>query len=111
MDSIRQEKIARLIQKEVGVIFTNGEVSIAPKTMVSVTKARVSSDLSIAKLYISLFPATDKKAILEKINQQSGEIRYALGKKVGKQLRHTPDLHFYLDDSFDYAETIDQLLQ
>jgi len=111
MDSIRQEKIARLIQREIGSIFTKGEVTVAPKIMITVTKVRVSSDLSIAKIYLSLFPAADKKEVMENIIFHGGEIRYALGRRVGKQLRHTPELQFYLDDSFDYAAKIDQLLK
>ena len=111
MDSIRQQKIARLLQKEIGDIFTKNEVKIAHGVMISVTRVRVTTDLSIAKVYLSLFPSNNKKELMEKIQAQTSEIRYLLGKVVGKQLRHTPDLHFYLDDSFDYAETIDQLLK
>lgn len=111
MDSIRQQKIARLLQKEIGELFTKKEVKVGHGVMISVTRVRVTSDLSIAKVYLSLFPSDNKSALIEKIKSQTGEIRYLLGKIVGKQLRHTPDLHFYLDDSFDYAETIDQLLK
>jgi len=111
MDTIRQQKIARLLQKEIGEIFTKKEVSFSKAMMVSVTQVRVSPDLGIAKVYLSLFPATDKKEVIQQIQEKSKEVRYMLGKRVGKQLRHTPDLHFYLDDSFDYAEKIDQLLK
>lgn len=111
MESIRQQKVARLLQKEIGEIFTKREVSIANNLMISVTQVRVSPDLGVAKNYLSLFPAKDKQETLEKIKSQAGEIRYVLGKKVGQQLRHIPELHFYLDDSFDYAERIDQLLK
>jgi len=111
MESIRQQKVARLLQKEVGEIFTKQEVSLAHNVMVSITQVRVTPDLGLAKLYLSLFPATDKKEVIEKIQSQSKEVRYVLGKRVGKQLRHIPDLHFYLDDSFDYAEKIDNLLR
>ncbi len=111
MESIRQQKVARLLQKEVGEIFTRKEVSLSMNLMVSVTQVRVTPDLGLAKVYVSLFPATDKKEAIEKIQGKSSEVRYVLGKRVGKQLRHTPDLHFYLDDSFDYAEKIDNLLK
>jgi len=111
MESIRQQKVARLLQKEIGDIFTKREVNIATKSMISITQVRVTPDLGIAKIYVSLFPATDKQEALEKIKAQTSEIRYILGKKVGQQLRHTPELHFYLDDSFDYAEKIDNLLR
>ena len=111
MDSIRQQKIARLLQKEIGEIFTKKEVSFSKNMMVSVTQVRVTPDLGIAKVYLSLFPATDKKEVIEQIQAQSKEVRSMLGKRVGQQLRHTPDLQFYLDDSFDYAEKIDNLLK
>lgn len=111
MESIRQQKVARLLQKEIGEIFTKKEVAIANNLMVSVTQVRVSPDLGIAKSYLSLFPAKDKEEVLQKIRSQASEIRYLLGKRVGQQLRHVPELHFYLDDSFDYAEKIDQLLK
>ena len=110
-ESIRQQKVARLLQKEVGEIFTKKEVSMSSNYMTSITQVRVTPDLGIAKVYVSLFPAKDKLDAIEKIKSQSSEIRYQLGKRVGKQLRHTPDLHFYLDDSFDYAEKIDNLLR
>jgi|SRR5690554_4737651 len=111
METIRQQKIARLLQKEIGEIFNKKEVSLLPGTLISVTQARVSPDLSVAKFYLSLFPAKDKKEALENIQKKSSEIRYVLGKRAGKQLRHIPELYFYLDDSFDYAEKIDQLLK
>ena len=111
MDTIRQQKIARLLQKEIGEIFTKKEVSFSKNMMVSVTQVRVTPDLGIAKVYLSLFPASDKKEVIQQIQAQSKEVRYMLGKRVGQQLRHPPDLQFYLDDSFDYAEKIDNLLK
>lgn len=111
MESIRQQKVARLLQKEIGDIFTKKEVSLTANLMISVTQVRVSPDLGIAKTYLSLFPTNDKQEVIKAIKAQASEIRYILGKKVGQQLRHVPELHFYLDDSFDYAEKIDQLLK
>jgi len=111
METIRQQKIARLLQKEVGEIFNKGEVELIKGAMISVTQARVSPDLSIAKIYLSLFPADNKQEAIESVRKQASEVRYVLGKKVAKQLRHIPELHFYLDDSFDYAEKIDELLK
>lgn len=111
METIRQQKVARLLQKEIGEIFTKSEVSIPAGIMISITQVRMSPDLGIAKVYISLFPAENKAEALDKIRSQASEVRFVLGKKVRKQLRHIPTLNFYLDDSFDYAETIDQLLK
>lgn len=111
MESIRQQKVARLLQKEIGDIFTKKEVNLSLNLMVSVTQVRVTPDLGLAKVYVSLFPATDKAEAIESIQAQNKEVRFVLGKKVRQQLRHVPDLHFYLDDSFDYAEKIDNLLR
>lgn len=110
METIRQQKVARLLQKEIGEIFTKGEVSTPSGVMISITQVRMSPDLGIAKVYMSLFPSENKAETLEKIRHQASEVRYVLGKKVGKQLRHIPSLSFFVDDSFDYAEKIDQLL-
>jgi len=111
MESIRQQKVSRLLQRELGDIFTKKEVNLTVNLMISVTQVRVSPDLGIARSYLSLFPSDNREAVIEEIRKHSKEIRYVLGKKVGKQLRHIPDLHFYLDDSFDYAEKIDKLLK
>lgn len=111
METIRQQKISRLLQKEIGDIFTKKEVGLQQSLMISVTQVRVSPDLGVAKVYLSLFPAQEKKEVIKDIISKGSEIRFILGKKVGKQLRHIPELHFYLDDSFDYAEKIDQLLK
>ena len=111
METIRQQKVARLLQKEIGDMFTKNEISAPKGVMISITQVRMSPDLGIARVYVSLFPATDKDMALEQIRKQTSEIRYVLGKKVKKQLRHIPSLSFFLDDSFDYAEKIDQLLK
>lgn len=111
MESIRQQKVARLLQKEIGDLFSLGIVSVGTGIMVSVTLVRMSPDLGIAKVYLSLFPSKDNNEDIEKVKSASSEIRYQLGKRVGKQLRHIPELYFYLDDSFDYAEKINDLLK
>ncbi len=111
MESIRQQKVARLLQKEVGEIFNRSEVKLPKGLMISITQVRMSPDLGLAKLYLSLFPGENKEEALDEIRAHASETRYVLGRKVGKQLRHIPELHFYLDDSFDYAENIDHLLK
>ncbi len=111
MESIRQQKIARLLQKEIGDIFNKGEVKPLDAGMLSVTGVRVTPDLGIARIYVSIFPSNDYKEDIEKVKAQSSEVRYHLGKRAGKQLRHIPELHFFIDDSFDYAEQIDELLK
>jgi ribosome-binding factor A len=111
MDSTRQKKISRLIQKELSEIFQREVGDIISSTMVSVTVVRVSADLSVAKVYISIFPTAGTEAILASIEENSSRIRFMLGKRVGKQLRIIPELKFFIDDSLDYAEKIDNLLK
>jgi len=110
MSSIRQQKVERLLQKRLGNIFTS-EVKIEGFSgMITVTAVRISPDLSFAKVYLSVFPGDDAKKVLEVVRNDQSTIRGILGRKVGKELRIVPELAFYLDDSLDYAENIDNLL-
>ena len=109
MDSTRQSKIARLIQKELSDIF----LKMTKETrgvMVSVSIVRVSPDLGIAKAYLSVFPSAKGQEIVETLNNNSKGIRFELGNRVRHQLRIIPELRFYIDDSLDYIEHIDSLL-
>ena len=110
METTRQQKIARLIQKELSEIFRLETAKIG-NVIVSVSTVRVSPDLSIAKAYLSVFPSNKGEEIVANINKNSKSIRYDLAQKVRFQLRKTPELAFYLDDSLDYIEHIDNLLQ
>ena len=85
--------------------------SVVPGVMVSVTKVVITSDLSIARVYLSIFATTKKTESVEKIKTHTKEIRGHLGKRVGGQLRIIPNLQFFLDDSLDYLENIDNLLK
>lgn len=109
MESKRQAKIARYIQKELSEIFRRQTARMGG-VLVSVSQVRVSPDLSIAKAYLSIFPTDKSNEILENIKAQSKTVRYELAKAVKDVLRKCPDLQFYLDDSLDYAENIDRLL-
>ena len=109
MESKRQAKIARLIQKELSEIFRR-QTSALGGVIVSVSAVRVSPDLSIAKAYLSIFPSEKSQEILENINKQSKTVRYELAQAVKQVLRKCPDLQFYLDDSLDYIDNIDRLL-
>ena len=109
MESKRQAKIARLLQKELSEIFRRQTASLGG-VIVSVSAVRVSPDLSIAKAYLSIFPPAKSQEILANINQQSKTVRYELAQAVKEVLRKCPDLQFYLDDSLDYIENIDRLL-
>ena len=110
METTRQQKIARLIQKELSEIFRLETAKIG-NVIVSVSTVRVSPDLSIAKAYLSVFPSNKGEEIVANINKNSKSIRYDLAQKVRFQLRKTPELAFYLDDSLDYIEHIDNLLK
>ncbi len=79
--------------------------------MITVTKVYVTSDLSIAKVYLSLFATNDKDGLFKKVEQHAKEIRYTLGKKVKNQIRAIPELHFFVDDSLDYIDNIEKLLE
>lgn len=110
METTRQAKIARLIQKDLSEIFRQ-QTAKTHGTLVSVSAVRISPDLSIARVYLSIFPPEKSQEILEGINAQSKTIRYGLAQKVRFQLRKCPELSFYIDDSLDYIENIDRLLE
>lgn len=109
MESTRQAKIARLLQKELSEIFRQ-QTAKTNGVIVSVSAVRVSPDLSIARAYLSVFPSGKAEEMLASINRSAKTIRYELAQKVRYQLRKTPELSFYLDDSLDYIENIDHLL-
>ncbi|MBQ8127652.1 MAG: 30S ribosome-binding factor RbfA [Prevotella sp.] len=110
MQETRQNKIARLLQKELSMIFQE-QTRAMHGTMVSVTRVRISPDLSICTAYLSVFPSERGEEILENINRTNQQIRYALGQRVRYQLRIVPELRFFIDDSLDYIEHIDELLK
>ncbi len=109
MEGKRQAKIARLIQKELSEIFRRQTAAMG-NVLVSVSTVRVSPDLSIAKVYLSIFPPEKSNEILKNIQKQTKTVRYELAAAVRETLRKCPDLQFFLDDSLDYAENIDRLL-
>lgn len=109
--SVRQEKIASVIKKELGKYLQQNAVVVAKGAMVTVTVVRMSPDLSIAKVYISIFGGKNNNESFDSIVNQSKLIRHEISKIVRNQLRKMPELHFYRDDSFDYAQEIDKLLQ
>lgn len=109
METTRQAKISRLLQKELSEIFRQ-QTSKTHGVIVSVSTVRVTPDLSIAKAYLSVFPTEKSAEMIENINNSAKTIRYELAQKVRFQLRKVPELQFYLDDSLDYAANIDSLL-
>jgi ribosome-binding factor A len=111
MESTRQKKVSRLIQKDLGEIFQRESRNLFEGALITVTQVRISPDLSWAKVYVSLFGAKDNQKLLQDIKDRTKEIRVKLAEKVKKQLRVVPNLDFHLDDSLDYAEKIDNLLK
>ena len=109
--SIRQEKIGNVIKQELGIYFQRNSVSVCKGAMVTVTTVRMSPDLSLAKIYISIFGGKNNKESFDNINNNARYIRHELSQVLKNQLRKTPELHFYIDDSFDYAKKIDTLLK
>ncbi|NLY23415.1 MAG: 30S ribosome-binding factor RbfA [Bacteroidales bacterium] len=110
MDSNRQQKINRLIQKELSEIFLL-DTKKMHGVFISVTSVRVSPDLGIAHAYLSIFPTEKGKELIVNINENVKTIRYDMGKRLAKQLRVIPELTFHLDDSLDYIANIDRLLK
>ncbi|HJC92994.1 MAG TPA: 30S ribosome-binding factor RbfA [Candidatus Phocaeicola excrementigallinarum] len=110
METTRQNKIARLIQKELSEIFLL-QTKAMHGVIVSVTIVRISPDLSYARVYLSVFPSERSEEIVKNINANMKAIRYELGKRVRFQLRIIPELKFFVDDSLDYAAHIDELLK
>jgi ribosome-binding factor A len=111
MESTRQKKVSRLIQKELAEIFIKRGNELAHGKLISITRVRVSPDLSFAKVYISVFPASDQNEILKVIQDQTPKLRFDLGQKIRTQLRIVPEMAFHIDDSLDYIDKIDKLLK
>lgn len=110
MESTRQAKISRLLQKELSEIFRQ-QTAKTHGIIVSVSAVRTSPDLSIAKVYLSVFPSDKSQEMMQSINASAKTVRYELAQKVRFQLRKVPELQFYLDDSLDNLENIDKLLE
>jgi ribosome-binding factor A len=110
MDSTRQSKVARLLQKELGQIFQKMGKDSRGK-LYTVTVVRISPDLSVARVYLSIFPVKKDEDPLGSVREHASQIRYELGRKVKNQLRIIPELHFFIDDSLDYIDNIENLLK
>ena len=110
METTRQNRIARLIQKDLANIF-QAQTRKTHGVLVSVSVVRISPDLSVAKVYLSIFPSARAQGLLDNINRQASQIRYELGNLERHQLRIIPELKFFIDDSLDYIDNIDKLLK
>ena len=110
MERTRLSKIERLLQKELSELFRK-QTAMMRGILVTVSKVRVSPDLGVAKVYLSIFPSEKGKEQLASIEKNKKTLRYDLGQIVRTQLRRIPELAFFLDDSLDYVENIDKLLK
>lgn len=110
MDTNRQQKVNRLIQKELSEIFLL-DAKKMQGVLISVTNVRVSPDLGIAHAYLSVFPSEKATELVNNINENVRTVRYDLGKRLRNQLRVIPELTFHVDDSLDYIDNIDRLLK
>ena len=105
----RQQKFSSLIQKELSEIFQRDKRGILDNAFITIADVRVSPDLGVARVYISMMLAKDKLALLERINSRKSEIRKALGNNIAKQVRIIPELIFFIDDVEENAQHLDNL--
>lgn len=110
MNTTRQQKIARLIQKELGELILQ-QTKLTHGIMISVSGVKVSSDLSIASVYLSVFPSEKGTEMVKNINDNVKDIRFDLAQRVRHQLRIIPELRFFLDTTIEYMAHIDELLK
>lgn len=112
METQRQKKIAGVIQKDIVDILQRATIDGGLKgTLISVSKVNVTTDLSIAKIYISIFPVKGAQELLEGIKSNQPLIKHELSQRTRNQLRRVPELLFFLDDSLDYIENIEKSLK
>jgi ribosome-binding factor A len=111
MTTTRQHKVSRLLQKELGEYFQKNGSAFAGGKMISVTVVRISPDLGVAKVYLSIFPGEKAEETIQVISEKAGLIRSQMGNILRNQLRHIPEFAFFLDDSLDYIDRIEDLLK
>lgn len=109
MESNRQKKFAGLLQEELAAIFQREGAAYLPNTLVTITKVRVSPDLAVAKVYLSFLNTNNTNLSVATVNAHAGEIRYKLGARIRHQARVVPTLSFFVDDTNEYVERMDQL--
>ncbi|WP_316790555.1 30S ribosome-binding factor RbfA [Pedobacter frigoris] len=109
MESKRQQKFAGVIQEELAAIFQREGSAYLPNTLVTITKVRVSSDLAVAKVYLSFLNTNNTSLSVAEVNSHASEIRYKLGARIRHQARVVPTLTFFLDDTNEYVEHMDKI--
>ena len=109
MESKRQRKFAGMLQEELAAIFQREGAAYLPNTLVTITKVRVSSDLGVAKVYLSFLNTNNTALSIAEVNSHAGEIRYKLGSRIRHQARIVPTLTFFVDDTNTYVEQMDKI--
>ncbi len=110
METTRQQKIAKQIQKDIADIFQKEGAAIVRGVMITVTAVRVSPDFGYAKVYVSIFPFDRNAEVMKALEEQNWFIRRALGQRIRNQIKNVPELQFFLDDSLEYIEHIEEAL-
>lgn len=110
-ESKRQLQVARELQRDLSEIIRGRGMAAFGGCLVTVSEVRVSPDLSIAKVYVSVFPSDKAADVMRRLEEEKRSLRGALGREVASQLRIVPEINFYLDTTLDYAEHIDELLK
>ena len=111
METNRQKKIAGVLQKDLAEVLQHAAQDGMKGVIISVTKVNVTSDLSQAKVFLSVFPQLKREIILKGVQENTATIRYEMARRTKNQLRRMPNLLFYIDDSLDYIEDIDNALK
>ena len=109
MESKRQQKFAGVIQKDLAEIFQREGMNFLPNVLVTITKVRVTSDLALARVYLSFFNSNNTILALNTVKAHASEIRYKLGSRIKDQARMVPQLEFFIDDTSDYVEHLDKI--
>lgn len=109
MESKRQQKFARVIQKDLGELFQRESSNLLPNVFITITKIRVTPDLAMARIYLSFYNTNNPALALSEIRNQTREIRYKLGQRIKDQVRVIPELEFFIDDTSDYVSRMDEL--
>ena len=111
MESKRQQKFAGVLQEELAQVFQREGAAFLPNTLVTITRVRVSPDLAVAKVYLSFFNTNNTTLSINTVNAHAGEIRYKLGSRIRHQVRVVPELTFFVDDTNEYVERMDNLFE
>jgi len=110
-ESTRQQKVGKQLQKDLAEIIRQQGMAMYGGAMITVTTVRMSPDLALARVHLSIFPSSKAAEVMSTIEHHARTIRGELGKRIGKQLRIVPELTFFVDDSLDYVAHIDELLK